>query len=163
MDTDANQIFENDGGAEGTQVQLVTFEVGAATLAIEISSVQEINRNLDFTVVPQAPAYVRGVTNLRGEVVTILDIHIILGMPPSDANANSRNLIVKHDEEMFGLRVDRVSDIMSVRTCDLTVPPSNLQGVPKQLIQGVYQSTERLVLYVDMDELLKSCNQMEPA
>ncbi len=156
MSTNLEPI-ENPADCEGADLQLVTFEVGEATLSLEISSVQEINRNMQLTAVPHAPPFVRGVTNLRGEVVSILDIHIILGIPSVETGPASRNLIVNHNDDMFGLRVDRVSDIMSVRSSDLTMPPSNLQGVPKKLIQGVYQAEDHLILQLDLNELMKCC------
>lgn len=143
------------------QVQLVTFEVGPALLALEISAVQEINRNLKLTHVPHAPSFVRGVTNLRGEVVTVLDLHIVLGMSLGEVSPSSRNLIVNHDDELFGLWVDRVSDIMSIQASESSPPPSNLQGVPRKLIRSVYRAPSRLVMILDLGELLNSCSANE--
>ena len=151
----------NDG-TNKSQLQVVTFEVGPALLALEISTVQEINRNFNFTNVPHAPNFVRGVTNLRGEVVTIIDLHIVLDMEATEPTAHTRNLIVNHDRELIGLCVDRVADIMTISS-DLSDPPSNLQGVPRKLIRGVHQAKGRLVMILDLNELLQSCNAGEAA
>ena len=137
----------------GRRLQLVTFEVGHALLALDISSVQEINRNLRVTHVPHAPPFVSGVTNLRGEVVTILDPHVILGMNQANRPKPSRNLIVKHDGELFGLLVEKVSDILSIDST-LSAPPANLQGIPRKLIRGVHQAPGRLVMILDLEEVL---------
>ena len=98
-----------------------------------------------------------GLRNLRGEVVTILDIHVILGIPANEQSSSTRNLIVNHDDELIGLRVDQVSDIMSIPSSALTAPPSNLQGVPRKLVSGVYQAEDRLILHIDLIELMNCC------
>ena len=138
-------------------LQLVTFEVGDATLALEISSVREINRNLNLTHVPHAPKYVRGVTNLRGEVAAILDSHALLGLTAAEPTAASRNLIVLHDGELIGLWVDAVADIMTVPVAELTAPPANINSTLRSLLRGVYQAPERLVMLLELDELLCNC------
>ena len=160
METVVSQLTNDTAGKN--QTQLVTFEVGPAVLALEISAVQEINRNMKLTHVPHAPVFVRGVTNLRGEVVTILDLHIILGMEVGEGADSSRNLIVNHDNELFGLWVDRITDIMTIDTA-LSSPPSNLQGVPRKLIRGVHQAPGRLVMILDLFEVLNACNKTEAA
>ncbi|MCA9190900.1 MAG: chemotaxis protein CheW [Planctomycetales bacterium] len=147
----------------GNQLQLVTFGVGPAILALDISSIQEINRNLKFTKVPHAPSFVRGVTNLRGEVVTIVDLHVVLGMKQAEVSSQSRNLIVKHDDELLGLWVDRIADIMTINTTALSSPPANLQGVPRKLIRGVHQTPESLVMILDLDEFMIACHASESA
>ncbi len=145
----------SDKNATGSQLQIVTFEVGDASLALDIDAIQEINRSIQVTLVPHAPPAVLGVTNLRGEVITILDLHIVLGISPSDRTVNSRNLIVKHEGELFGLGVDRVLDIMTIST-DLSPPPANLQGLSRKLLRGVHQADDRLIMILDLNELLKS-------
>lgn len=136
-------------------LQIVTFEVGKATLALDIAAVQEINRSLKVTKVPHAPRQVLGVTNLRGEVITILDLHIVLGIKSTAKTSSSRNLIVNFDHELFGLGVDRVSDIMTISS-ELSPPPSNLQGLSRKLLRGVHQADGRLVMILDLGEILKT-------
>jgi len=136
-------------------LQIVTFEVGKATLALDIAAVQEINRSLKVTKVPHAPRQVLGVTNLRGEVITILDLHIVLGIKSTAKTSSSRNLIVNYDHELFGLGVDRVSDIMTISS-ELSPPPSNLQGLSRKLLRGVHQADGRLVMILDLGEILKT-------
>ena len=137
------------------QLQIVTFEVGATSFALDISCIQEINRSIQVTRVPHSPPEVLGVTNLRGEVITILDLHIGLGLHPSEKTSSSRNLIVKHDGELFGLGVDKVSDIMTISS-ELSPPPANLQGVSRKLLRGVHQAEDRLIMILDLDQVLRS-------
>jgi purine-binding chemotaxis protein CheW len=140
-------------GTTPPTLQIVTFEVGGTSLALDIDCIQEINRSIQVTRVPHAPPEVLGVTNLRGEVITILDLHIVLGLGPSKKTASSRNLIVKHDDELFGLGVDKVSDIMKISS-ELSPPPANLQGFSRKLLRGVHQAEDRLIMILDLNELL---------
>ncbi len=149
------QSVSSHSTARENTLQIVTFEVGKATLALDIATVQEINRSLKVTKVPHAPRQVLGVTNLRGEVITILDLHIVLGIKATAKTSASRNLIVNHDHELFGLGVDRVSDIMTISS-ELSPPPSNLQGLSRKLLRGVHQADGRLVLILDLSEVLKT-------
>ena len=73
----------DDHTASELMIQLVTFNVGDCILGVEIEHVQEINHQLDLTPVPGAPDSIRGVINLRGDVVTVLDLHRLLGLPPA--------------------------------------------------------------------------------
>ena len=94
--------------------QYATFYVGDLLLGVDIRQVQEINRQLDVTKVPQAPKCVRGVINLRGEVTTVIDLRTILGIEQAEVTRASRNLIVNSEGESIGLLVDRISDILNL-------------------------------------------------
>jgi purine-binding chemotaxis protein CheW len=137
-------------------IQYATFFVGGALLGLDISIVQEINRNMVLTRVPHGPPCVRGVMNLRGEVVTVLDLRFLLGLPPSEPTSHSRNIIVKCDGELVGVWVDRVADILSLSSSDVLPPPSNLSGVHARYVRGVYQQPESLVMIVDPKEILQA-------
>ncbi len=137
-------------------VQYTTFYVGDALLGLDIGVVQEINRNMVLTRVPHGPPCVRGVMNLRGEVVTMLDLRYLLGLPKGEPTAHNRNVIVKCDGELVGVWVDRVADILSIAQTDITPPPSNLSGLQSRFVRGVYQQPESLVMIVDPKEILQA-------
>ncbi len=136
------------------QLQLATFAVGDLLLGIEIDRIQEINRQLDITPVPRAPSFVRGVINLRGEVVSVIDPRTILGLPPADVTRSSRNLVIQSRGELIGLMVDRIADILSVSTSDIDAPPAHIQGVDGRFFKGVHTTDKELVVLIDLDELL---------
>ena len=135
-------------------VQYTTFYCDESLLGLDISFVQEINRNLDLTRVPLGHPCVRGVMNLRGEVVTMLDLRILMGLPKSPNTNRNRNLVLKCEGETFGLWVDGVADILTIDTQDITPAPSNLSLVESRLIRGVYQTENKLVMLVEPRELL---------
>lgn len=134
-------------------LQLVTFGVGDCLLAVGIDSVQEINRQLDLTPVPGAPDCIRGVINLRGDVVTVLDLHRLLGLPPANASRTSRNLILKIDGERVGVMVDHVSDILSISPHQISRRPPNLSQVDRRYVSGVHLRDEAVVVILDPQSL----------
>lgn len=134
--------------------QYATFYCGKAVLGLDIQYVQEINRTNAITKVPLSPPCVRGVMNLRGEVVTMLDLRTLMGLPPSECTKNSRNLILKCEGEIFGLWVDGVADILAIGDAAISAPPSNLSMTESRMIRGVYQHDGTLVMLVNPNELL---------
>ncbi len=144
--------------ADAQTVPVVSFYVGPLLLGLEITQVREINRQLELTPVPHAPREVRGVVNLRGEVVTVLDVHQVLGFPSPQITPQSRNLIVFHQGEVVGLLVDRVWDIVNVPQDQISPPPANLHGAQGRFFRGVYPTGEELLVLLDLEETLR-CEQ----
>jgi len=134
--------------------QYTTFYCDDSLLGLDISCVQEINRNQELTRVPLGHPCVRGVMNLRGEVVTILDLRILMGLPKGPTTNRNRNLVLKCEGETFGLWVDGVADILAIDQNHITAPPSNLALGEARLIRGVYQTEHALVMLVDPKEIL---------
>jgi len=134
--------------------QYTTFLCDDSLLGLDITYVQEINRNLELTRVPLGHPSVRGVMNLRGEVVTMLDFRVLMGLPKGPLTGRNRNLVVKCEGETFGLWVDGVADILTIAPENITAPPSNLSIVESRLIQGIFQAEKSLVMIVDPREIL---------
>ncbi len=145
----------NTSPTTSTQLtQYTTFYCGSCLLGLDISYVQEINRNFELTRVPLGHACVRGVMNLRGEVVTMLDLRILMGFPKGEPSGRNRNLVINCEGETFGLWVDAVADILSIDPKHMTSPPSNLAITEAKLIRGVYQAESALVMLIDPREIL---------
>ncbi|MEO1496846.1 MAG: chemotaxis protein CheW [Planctomycetota bacterium] len=139
--------------ATGEQ-QYATFYVGELLLGVDIRLVQEINRQLDITPVPNAPAHVRGVINLRGEVATVIDLRHVLGLEPSEETRDTRNLIVHSQDEAIGLLVDKISDILTLRPEDIATPPSNIKGIDCRYFRGVHNRETEIVVLLDVEQVL---------
>lgn len=135
-------------------VQLSCFYVGSALCAIDINIVQEMNRQMEMTIVPQAPDYVLGIMNLRGRIVTIIDLGQRLGLEPSQRTDLSRIIIVNTQDENIGLLVDRITDVVTVQWEDLEPTPSNIKGVQGKYFQGVFQTSTDLVAILDVQRVL---------
>jgi purine-binding chemotaxis protein CheW len=134
--------------------QFVTFQVGPMRLAVAISDIYEINRNLDVTLVPHSPATVRGVVNLRGNVVTVMNLHALLGMEPTARTRDSRNLIVCVRGELIGLWVDHILDAIDLSESQIEPSPANIQGVDGRFFAGVFTQDSAVAVIVLLEQLL---------
>ncbi len=134
--------------------QYATFYVGKLLLGIDIGQVQEINRQLDVTHVPQAPKCVRGVINLRGEVTTVIDLRTILGLKQTEVTESSRNLILNFEGETLGFLVDRVSDIVALRTDEINPPPANINGIQGKYFLGVHALESEILVLLNLEAVL---------
>ncbi len=140
--------------ASSVEIQLATFYVGDLLLGIDIQTVQEINRQLNFTPVPHAPSFVQGVTNLRGEVVTIVDLHSVLDLPPVVTSRESRVVVVQSGGEAIGLVVDRIADVLTVNADDFDAPPANISGVDGRFFEAVHSLEQELLVILNVEEVL---------
>lgn len=136
------------------ELEFATFYVGDVLLGIEIRDVQEINRNLELTVVPHSPTHVRGVMNLRGEVVTAIDLRVVFGLPPGEVTRSSRNIVLSSGDERISLLVDRIADVVIAKEDSIESPPGNLCGIEDRFFSGVYRLENELLLIVDVEEVL---------
>ena len=137
--------------------QISCFYVGEALCGIDIGFVQEINKQVLFTSVPHSPEYVVGIMNLRGKIVTIIDLGRKLGIDSSaDITDNTRIIIVNSRDEFIGLLVDKVTDVVLANWENVSPPPSNIKGVKGKFFQGVYKFKNKLVAILDVEEVLGS-------
>jgi purine-binding chemotaxis protein CheW len=136
--------------------QLVaTFLLGDAAFGIGAAQVQEVVRVGDITPVHHAPPYVVGIRNLRGKIVTVIDLRVRLDLGSMDARADTRILIVDWQGEPIGLMVDSVADTISVNSADIMPPPPNVHGIQSRNLRGVCRSGERLVALLDPGPVLQ--------
>lgn len=135
-------------------MQYATFYVGGLLLGIPIHQVQEINRHLEVTHVPHASSAIRGVINLRGEVVSVVDLPHVLGLPSAEITATSRNVIIHHGDELIGLMVDDVADILAIQRCEISPSPANVNGVEGRFFKGVHTTETEIVVILDVEESL---------
>lgn len=134
--------------------KLALFQSGDLLCGLDIAHVQEINQNLAITVVHRAPDYVRGVINLRGAIVTVIDLRKKFGFEPLAAETEPQIVIIRQGDENIGLLVDSVSDVVVAGEEDIEPPPSNLAGVTGQYFRGIFKQDDTLVAILDIDELL---------
>jgi len=148
----SDALDSNQSGS--SSIQLVSFRVGEILLGIDIRYVQEINRLLDVTPVPGASDRIHGVVNLRGDVVTVLDLHRIFELPPTSTPQACRNLVLRVGGERIGIMVDQVSDIINVKLSELSGRPSNIGSVDRQFIDSVYLNEDEIVVLLNAEQLI---------
>jgi purine-binding chemotaxis protein CheW len=137
------------------KVDLATFYVSEALCGMDILKIQEINKNMEITSVPNAPDYVVGVLNMRGRIVTIIDVCKKLGLHKSEASSSRRNIIVNSKNEYIGMLVDRVAEVVPAEWSKVTPPPSNVRGVQGKYFEGVYKTKDGLISILDIEEVLR--------
>jgi purine-binding chemotaxis protein CheW len=135
-----------------------TFHIGDTLLGIDTLRVQEIIRASDMTKVHHAPEYVQGVINLRGKIVTVLDLSRKLDFAPAEVRDESRVIIVNREDEYVGLLVDSVSDVIVAERDRMIPSPPNVEGAQKKFFQGVYQGDQGLIAVLDVEEVLSVDN-----
>lgn len=136
-------------------VELATFLVGDALCGMDILKIQEINKLIDMTSVPQAPTYVLGILNLRGQIITSIDLSQKLGLGATDLSLDPRNIIVNSNGEHIGLLVKKISDVVQANKDKFEPPPSNMGGIQGEFFTGVYKTKEKLIGILDIEKVLR--------
>lgn len=136
-------------------IEVVTFYIKDAVCGLPINHIQEINKLLHLTPVPQAPDYVIGILNLRGQIITVVDLPYKLGLGVGKIDEKNRNIIIRSGQEYIGLLVERIGDVIPVDMGKVEKPPANLVGVKEAFFKGIYKSNDYLIGVLDIDEVLK--------
>ncbi len=135
-------------------VELATFYVGDALCGMDILKVQEINKLMQMTKVPQAPDYVLGILNLRGQIVTIIDLGKKLGLGETDISQDPRNIIVNSAGGHVGLLVRKISDVVSADMEKREAAPANMSGIQGDYFTGVFKTDSNLIGILDVERVL---------
>ncbi len=156
LSTPNSQLTTHNAELATDDGQLVaTFLLGGAAFGIGAAQVQEVVRLGDITPVHHAPPYVVGIRNLRGKIVTVIDLRVRLDLGCMDTGADTRILIVDWQGEPIGLMVDSVADTISVNSADIVPPPPTVHGIQSRNLRGVCRSGERLVALLDPGPVLQ--------
>jgi purine-binding chemotaxis protein CheW len=139
----------------GTEKQLVVFSVAELACAVDVDCVQEINKSIDVTPVFQAPDYIRGVINLRGKIVTVIDLRKKLGFEEKVLDRENRIVVVKCGDEPVGILVDGIDDILVANGQELDPVPSNLGAAIRDYFYGVHKTEQQLIALLSPEALLK--------
>lgn len=156
-DHDSNG-HERQGSEQGNadQLRLVSFNVGAERFAVDILRVQEINRMMELTRVPQSPQGVKGVINLRGKIVPVLDLRSCFRMEETEHSDESRIIVVEVRGSTLGFIVDAVHEVLRLDQGMIEPAPSIMNNADAGYIQGVAKVDDTLVILLDLDRLVGS-------
>ncbi|MBI9060293.1 MAG: chemotaxis protein CheW [Labilibaculum sp.] len=134
--------------------QLVIFELGAEYFGIDISMVEGINKLLEITKIPQAPAYLEGITNLRGSVLPVIDLQKRFGMVVQEQTNDTRIMVANMDGVKIGMVVSAVSEVLTIDDKEIEPPPPMVSNVNSEFIIGVAKIDKRLVILLDLAKVL---------
>jgi purine-binding chemotaxis protein CheW len=132
--------------------QFCTFFVNGLFFGVEVLKVQEVIRYQEMTRVPLAPAMVEGLINLRGQIVTAIDLRRRLDLALREPGALPMNVVVRSEDGAVSLLVDEIGDVVEIHDDIYESPPETLKGVARDLVQGVYKLKERLLLILDTEK-----------
>jgi purine-binding chemotaxis protein CheW len=140
--------------------QFCTFYLDKLLFGVELKGVQEVIRKLEMTKVPLAPAVVSGLINLRGQVVTAVDLRRRLELEPAPAVMQTMNVVVRSEDGAVSFLVDEIGDVVEVDGTSFEPPPETLRGSLRTVIVGVYKLSDRLMHVLDIE---KACQMSEAA
>jgi len=158
IETATTAVAERNTGAAR---ELIAFAVGQQEFCIDVMSVREIRGWTPATVLPHSQAFVRGVINLRGAVLPIMDLAVRLGFPPAETMARHVIIVVQVHHQVVGLLVDAVSDILTVNGDDVLAPPDVASDMAKRFVSGLLAIDGRMVSIISLDNVVPAQEREE--
>ena len=140
-------------GRSDALLQIVTFQVGAETFALDILKVHEIIRFRQLTRVPNLPSYVEGVLNLRGKVIPVVGLRQRIGLERKEPNSTTKIIVASVKDDVLGFMVDSVSEVLRIGA-DTVEPAPRLGEGGQKYVSGVGKVNNQLLLLLDLDKLL---------
>ena len=131
--------------------QFCTFYLDNLLFGVELKGVQEVIRSLEMTKVPLAPEVVSGLINLRGQIVTAVDLRRRLELEPAPPDTQPMNVVVRSEDGAVSLLVDEIGDVVEVDETSFEPPPETLRSSVRAMIVGVHKLSDRLMLVLDIE------------
>jgi len=147
---------KNKEGIAGEVKQLISFTVGAEEYGLELLRVKEVIRMRQITWLPKAPSCVKGIINLRGEVIPIIDLRDRFGLAAQEQTAMTRVVVVEVEGRPVGMVVDAASQVVRVPADEFDPPPQVLGEASRDFITAVGKTGDRLILMIDVDRILST-------
>ncbi|MBN1648606.1 MAG: chemotaxis protein CheW [Spirochaetales bacterium] len=139
------------------QVQLVTFQLGEEQYGIEIMSVDSIVRIQEIRPIPNAPAYVEGIFNLRGDIIPVINLHKRFHLKKANLSEDDEQLsgfiVIEINGMKLAVVIDKVSRVVAVEVEKIQPPPQMISGIGAEYIQGVYNKDDGYLIILDIDRL----------
>lgn len=155
----ALKVVENSGVAVTKEGEFVTMRVAGQLFGIDVMRVQDVLRGLKVTRIPLAPRQVAGSLNLRGRIVTAIDVRQCLDLGPFTGTPVPKerimSVVVEHRNEFFSLIVDAIGEVINLPLAQIEKSPANLSGKWREVASGVYKMDSELLVIIDIERLLK--------
>ena len=135
-------------------IQLVGFIIGEEEYAVPILTIQEIIKPISWTRVPQTPAYVLGVFNLRGSVIPLIDLRVKFGLGAQNHTDETRVFVLKQEDEVAGFVIDRLTEAIRIKKTDIDPPPETIMS-EESMIEGVGKQEGKILTILKVHKLLE--------
>lgn len=152
-ETTSTSIYDPDS-SQGVVLRWVTFQLDREMYGVNVMQVREVLRYSDIAPVPGAPAYVLGIINLRGNVVSVIDTRMRFGLPPSEITDNTRIMIIESERQVVGILVDSVAEVVDLNTNEIDDTPNVGTEESAKFICGVCNREDDLLILIDLYKLL---------
>lgn len=149
-------VFDKSKAGAEDIVQLVGFSVGNEDFGVDILKVHEINRIMSITDIPNAPEFVEGIINLRGQVIPIINLRTRLKMPKIEYDSKTRIIVVEIAGKTVGFIVDNVTEVLRIPTSIMEKPPELVTDIDTDYINAVCKLDDRLLILLDLDKVLSN-------
>ncbi len=154
IEAERERSTDSEAGPAPRPETWVSFEIDREIYALPVEPVKEVLRVTEITRVPHAPNPVRGVTQLRGRVIPVVDLALRLGLPERQQDQGNRILVVGSKGRLIGLLVDRVHQVMQLDRNRVQAPPDDVMTSRSDFVTAVYHLADRLILMLDVDRVL---------
>ena len=136
--------------------QFLTFTLNSEEYGIEILKVREIIGVMDITTVPQTPEFMKGVINLRGTVIQVVDLRLKFSMQEEEHTQETCVIVVETNSSQVGIMVDSVSEVLNIQNGEIEETPSFGQGIDTDFIMGLGKVKERIIILLNIEQILSS-------
>ncbi len=141
--------------------QFVIYQLAQEQFGVDIAAVESIIKMQGISAVPQAPEFVEGITNLRGEVLPVIDLRKRFGIPPSAKEGDARIIIVEIDGQNIGMIVDAVTEVLTLEDDSIEAPSALVIGNSVDFIKGIAKVDDQLVTIIDFGKVMLSDERLE--
>ena len=148
-DVDIQDIKNKEG-------KFLTFELGKEEYGVEILTVREIIGIMDITTVPQTPEYMKGVINLRGKVIPVIDLRLKFSMEEETHTQETCIIVVEVNNTLIGIVVDNVSEVLEIKKEEIEPSPSFGQSIDTKFIMGLGKAKGKIIILLDIGKVLSS-------
>jgi len=162
-ETNGHQDLSGASAGSGENRDYVTMSIGGQLFGIPVLKVQDVLGTQTITRVPLAPVEVAGSLNLRGRIVTAVDVLLRLGLPKRENEKSAMSVVVEHEGELYSLLVDSVGEVLSLETRDYQRNPPTLNPRLREFSDGIYRLNDSLLVVLSVPSLLNFGNRADAA
>ncbi len=141
--------------------QVIEFDIGKEKFGVKITRVHEIIRMKQITELPDSSEYLVGIINLRGNIISVIDLRKRFGIEEAQNTENTRIIVVEFEDQDVGLIVDAVSEVLHIEKEEIDDPPRTMVGIKDDYLKGIVKVNEDIIILLDLDNLLKSEEKIE--
>ncbi len=154
LNREMSKDYDEEVLSEGLILQLVSFLIEDVEYGVDILAVHEILRYPDITRLPNTPKYIKGVINLRGNVIPVVDIRTRFGYPVGKVTDLTRIIVIETNEKLVGLLVDNVHQVVRIPHANVDPPSELIEGVSEEFIRGIGRLRDRLIVILNLSSIL---------